>query len=124
MGTSIRATIVIATFIGLLTPAASASAAGAVAQDRSSQALAAPPSCPTGLVCAWTGPNFTGRVVLIDPATIGACWGVAENEIFDSVWNAGASTVLAWESQFCWGRNVFISPGTGGNTRFPVRSFS
>lgn len=113
----------LAAFIALLTPATTVSAADAPAQDRSSTAVATPPSCPTGLVCAWTGPDFTGHLVLIAPSELRTCW-VAESGVVRSVWNATASTVLVWASPYCWGIYGVVIAGTGRNTPFPVQSIS
>jgi hypothetical protein len=115
MKNSVRLAIAVAAFAALVTPTAKANASGAVA--------AAPPLCPTGLVCAWTEPNFTGRTLLLDPSTIGRCWSVAAPEAFNSVWNASSTAVRVWENSFCTGRTAVVNPGSGGNTWFPVRGF-
>lgn len=109
----------------LLMLAAMVQPAAASAENAGSgQAVQAPPSCPAGMLCAWTGTDFTGRLVVIDPSTLGECWGLTQNETLRSVWNASASSAQGWITQFCWGVSTFIPPGTGGNTPFPVQSFS
>lgn len=123
MRTSMRAAIVLAAFVALLGPAASASAASRTAPDRSSEAAA--PVCVTNSVCAWTEPNFTGSKVTLPHSVIGVCWGASGGQAFNSVLNASAGGIHLWEFPYCAGRVVIVPPGGGlPVTPFPVRGFT